>query len=267
MLQDRGWVRSSASAAVAVFVSLTVVVTVVLGGGPALGAPDESAKARCDRRLKPAPGAIGYTWRGNRCEGFYESPISAPALSVVSVLIGKIAYSLKDDSPLELEAPKCHDGSIQVRALSLRPRTYYRMDAELSPGERLDWPVNDILRRAKLRPSVLGAYGFEKKNKRTTYLPLRIFQAAKKKAKPASKVSVAVRTGTSLETVKWRIVDKKKLKKNWHTATKRPVPGQAIVRFDVPLQTKEGVTVIEMAAKERATDTWSTLRVPLLMCP
>ena len=224
----------------------------------------DSARARCDRRLKPAPGAIGYTWRGNRCEGFYESPISAPALSVVSVLIGKIAYSLKDDAPLELEAPSCHEGPTQIRAMSLRPRTYYRMDAVIEPGERLDWPVKDIIRRARLRPSVLGAYGFEKKGRDTVYLPLRIYQPQKKKNAPKH-VTIAVRTGTSLATVKWRIVNKKKLKKKWKTATKRPVPAQAVVRFDVPLQAS-GITQIELAAKERATESWSTLRVPLLMC-
>lgn len=226
----------------------------------------ETARARCDRRLKPAPGAIGYTWRGNRCEGFYESPISAPALSVVSVLIGKIKYSLKDDAPLELEAPKCHDGPITVRALSLRPRTYYRMDAELNPGERLDWPVNDIIRRARLRPSVLGAYGFERKGKRTLYLPLRIYQAGKKSEGSADQVSIAVRTGTSLKTVKWRIIKKGAFVKQWRTAIKRPVAAQAVVRFDVPIE-RRGVTQIELAAQERATDSWSTLRVPLLMCP
>ena len=242
-----------------------VATGLAFSGSSAFAASGDDARRRCDRRLKPAPGAIGYTWRGNRCEGFYESPISAPALSVVSVLIGKIAYSLKDDAPLELEAPKCHDGTVQVRALSLRPRTYYRMDAEISPGERLDWPVKDIIRRARLRPSVLGAYGFEKKGKRTLYLPLRIYQPRRRRALAPSVVTVAVRTGTSLETVKWRIVGKAKLKKEWKTATKRPVAAQAVVRFDVPID-GEGITQIEMAAKERATDTWATLRLPLLMC-
>ncbi|MEO1336797.1 MAG: hypothetical protein AAFV29_14215, partial [Myxococcota bacterium] len=210
--------------------------------------------------MKPAPGAIGYTWRGNRCEGFYESPISAPALSVVSVLVGKITYSLKDEAPLALEPPSCHDGSVSVRAMSLRARTYYRMDATIAPDDRLAWPIKDILRRARLRPSVLGAYGFERKDRKTLYLPLRIHQPGRERDLDVEdKVSVAVRTGTALQTVKWRVVDRTKLKKEWHTATHRPVPSQAIVRFDVPI-VEPGVTTIEMAAEERATQSWSKLR-------
>ena len=139
------------------------------------------------------------------------------------------------------------------------------MDAEIAPGERLDWPVKDIIRRARLRPSVLGAYGFEKEGKRTLYLPLKIHQAQKKQRAGRDHVTIAVRTGTSLETVKWRVVKKGSFKKEWKTATKRPVPAQAIVRFNVPFE-NEGITQIEMAAKERATETWSTFRVPLLMC-
>ncbi|MEM7674650.1 MAG: hypothetical protein AAF449_01465 [Myxococcota bacterium] len=250
---------------------LPAAVSVFLLGGMlcGFGAPPSSAFKRslCDRRLKPAPGAIGYTWRGNRCEGFYESPISAPALSVVSVLIGKIAFSLQDEAPLALEAPSCHEGPVSVRAMSLRARTYYRMDAEIAAHDRLAWPINDILRRAQLQPSVLGAYGFEQKDQKTLYLPLRIHQPGREAAPSADDVvSVAVRTGTALETVKWRIVDRGMLKKDWHTATHRPVPAQAVVRFDVPLE-NPGVATIEMAAKERATDSWSTLRFRLLLCP
>ncbi|MCI5222995.1 MAG: hypothetical protein D3924_10045, partial [Candidatus Electrothrix sp. AR4] len=44
--------------------------------------------------------AIAYTQRGDRCEGFYQSPVSAENLSLVSLLYGRLDFDSNNNKAL-----------------------------------------------------------------------------------------------------------------------------------------------------------------------
>src|SRR3954465_3033639 len=58
--------------------------------------------------VQPIPGAVGYQSRSGdvRCEGFYQSPVAATALELLSLTLGPIEYQLKDNSFVYVLAPE-----------------------------------------------------------------------------------------------------------------------------------------------------------------
>ena len=97
----------------------------------------------CDRYLPVSRGdPFGYRMRGDRCEGVYIQQVSATPLLVAS--FGRL--DLPDTIPaagslLVQWAP--HRGEVRLRAHSLKPRTYYRMDHRQPAGSHsYRWPTD-----------------------------------------------------------------------------------------------------------------------------
>src|SRR6266498_4812982 len=115
--------------------------------------------AKC-KGLPPLDSQSGYQKRGDRCEGLYVANVGAHSLAAMSFSLGKIRYELNPAVRLEVSAPG-QTQPVNVRAVALPPKTYYRMDAALSAGARMVWPVRDVLLKASLSDSRIGVFAWK----------------------------------------------------------------------------------------------------------
>lgn len=153
-------------------VSLAVLCLVTLPVAFAL------ASDHCDRYLPVSlQDPFGYRMRGDRCEGVYVQQVASTPLVVAS--FGRLAVPdvLTADGALLIEWTPIA-GEVRLRAHSLKPRTYYRMDHRQPAGARsYRWPT-DVLAALKLTRREIGIVALLVQkigsSTREIYLPVRI---------------------------------------------------------------------------------------------
>ena len=154
-----------------------VCLLVILASSLCMAA--DPASSNCDPGLQPAgESEVGYSMRGDRCEGLYVQEVSGGTLEIVSLTENFKGYKFAKDKPLLLEWPAPGDAQVQVRASSLKRKLYYRMDALRSqkpPG--YTWPP-EILSRLELGREEIGLLAWTQQPvagvKRIIHLPLRV---------------------------------------------------------------------------------------------
>jgi hypothetical protein len=136
----------------------------------------------CDPQLKQSTGdPDGYRVRGDRCEGIYVREVSdSGTLQVASFTAAFDDYDPASGRDLVLRWAAFGDGGVRLRAYSLRPKQYYRMDTKRPPGATTyAWPSN-LLSRYDLRRSELGVVAWTSyragSEQLEVYLPVRISQ-------------------------------------------------------------------------------------------
>ena len=136
----------------------------------------------CDPSLKQPSGDSpnSYKQRSDRCEGIYAREVAGDVL-----LIGSLTESFEDFTPtpngrLRLSWKPSGNEAVHVRAYSLRPHFYYRMDSAQPPGSTsYIWPT-DVLAALNAHKSDLGVVAAAPTSLSTcgskpqVYLPLRI---------------------------------------------------------------------------------------------
>src|SRR5262249_47184326 len=93
--------------------------------------------------VKPLNDVLGYKYRGNRCEGFYESNVSGDSLQILSLLNGTIPQDWGRNIVLEISAPSSILEPINIRAVPLSTKPYYRMDGVMRSDLPMSWPIGD----------------------------------------------------------------------------------------------------------------------------
>lgn len=169
----------------AVLLAAAMLASVLAAGG-ASGGP-------CDPGLLGSEqSGLAYRQREGRCEGIYKLEVNSEQIRLVSVIEGSESF---DSSKSELNfawsaPPELRAAPVALRASSLRPRTYYRMDAALpAAAGNFAWPL-DIFERVGLGGGELGARAttahprpphpdFEQ-----VFLPLRLWQEAPAPRRP-----------------------------------------------------------------------------------
>jgi hypothetical protein len=172
-------------------------LTVILLVAPA------TARAQC-YPLQATPDALGYRYRSNRCEGLYNSNVSSgDGLQVVSLLAGELNFSLAPTVVLEVSPVTDFHSAINVRAVPLPIKTYYRMDATIQHGDTLLWPVADVLYRIRLPSTRLGVYGWYGAEDDKTFVPLLV--SPKGTGARAGQIVLGVRPSVDInKAVNWR---------------------------------------------------------------
>jgi hypothetical protein len=162
---------------------LSIIALSVLAGAVSCAAlavrPVAAQTAPCDPALVPtAADPWGYRVRGDRCEGTYAQPVGGTPLIVASFTQRFAAFDPDSTASLTVRWPAADSGRVRLRAIALRRRTYYRMDAErpASAGE-WEWPAN-LLAALELERPELGVMAWthrlEGDTERDVLLPLRI---------------------------------------------------------------------------------------------
>jgi hypothetical protein len=236
----------------------------------AVVAAGQSTPLDCDPSLRPIAGASGYGDHGDdqRCEGMYESPVSATGLEVVSVTLGALAFDVEANDHLLVSLPdlKGLDASaVRVRAVALPLNTYYRMDALLAPGRTMRWPVGAVIRPWDLSAARLGAFGSIDRNGERIVIPITV---APEEASSGSAVNVVIklRSPVRLERLLWREISPDGSVSDWQPVVERPVEGGEAIPCALPIGAP-GVVHLDFRAKRVNSDEWLALNLKVWRPP
>lgn len=142
----------------------------------------QKAPAYCDAELllRASRSPASYQVREDRCEGIYAQQVSTVSLGLRSFVKGFGKFNPETQETLRLTW-KAPDGIVQdarLRAFSIKPRIYYRMDtAQPAVKGSYVWPTN-ILAGEKLGDADLGILAWIEMpgtdgQEREVYLPLQ----------------------------------------------------------------------------------------------
>ena len=163
--------------------------------------------AQCDPSLEDKQNSIGYQFRSkNRCEGMYASEVSSGSLDIVGVTLGKFKFKFDAKERLIVSSAVVRDQSLKVRAVGIPLKTYYRMDAEISPNGELEWPVGAVLYRQELTHKKIGVFGWTGSESEKTYVPLTV-KSTLLTTPEDSTVYVYLRASVNVMKVRWRFAD------------------------------------------------------------
>ncbi len=139
----------------------------------------------CDSTLlQNNNGPLGYSYRGNRCEGIYAKPVGATTLWIASFTESFEDYKLNTNKPLLVEWDRPSASSvIRLRAQGVKRRLYYRMDTHLpAVNNSFAW-ANNVLSSLNIGKNDIGVICLTKlalgNKTQEVYLPVRIKQTGK----------------------------------------------------------------------------------------
>lgn len=228
----------------------------------------------CDRALTPFPGSqLGYKSLTNRCEGFYISKVASGSLEVVSLTHGRLNYEWRTDVILEVTAPSAADQPVNIRAVAIPLKTYYRMDSELLPGQQFTWPLRDILHPGKLTADRIGIFGWIGEQEDKEFIPIRVRQIAPLEDRAGHEEDVAnlvVRSSVDVDSFLWRLSALEKSRclafAAWQKIAHAPRHAGAPVLIQLSENENSAAGIcVEVAAKERQSDNWLKLSLRIRM--
>jgi hypothetical protein len=147
----------------------------------------------------------GYRDReGQLCEGMYATGVSSMGLMLASFTGPMQGINLARKADFKFHWKPVGQGDIRVRADSLRPRLYYRMDAVRPANEtHLSWN-NAIPAHYEMRTSEFGIIATQKDaSGNLLYLPLQVSQNGKSASKGSYVVTVI--SGAEIEEIYWSL--------------------------------------------------------------
>ena len=174
-----------------------------------VGAASPAWAVSCDSSVSAQPGRTGYAPRrgDDRCEGLFISPVGAPPVEIVSFTRGELGFdTTKVDRLIVSLAADDSAGSVHVRAVGVPVSIFYRMDADLVPGQTLTWPLGDVVKPRKLRRDQLGIFAFSRTGSSgIVYMPVSIMPAVMA-PQTADTVRVVLRSSVDLNKPEWRFM-------------------------------------------------------------
>jgi hypothetical protein len=130
-----------------IFIEVILVVVAASAMSAQSDPCDPAIKGKEDRS-NPS----GYHLRSDRCEGIFIQEVSATgSLLVASLTATMQGFKPESGKPLDVEWKAPGSAKVNLRAYSLRPRLYYRMDTVQDAASALyHWP-----------PAILATYGLK----------------------------------------------------------------------------------------------------------
>lgn len=165
-----------------------------------------AAASACDPSIAQNSGhPQGYRDRTSQlCEGIYDTGVSSLGLTLASFTGSTRGIDMTRKTQLRIQWQPVGQGEVRVRADSLRPRFFYRMDA-VWPGSttHMSW-TNAIPSHHKLRTGEFGIVAIQKDEfGKRLYLPLRIVQDGQATARTPYVVTVV--SATEIEEIYWSL--------------------------------------------------------------
>lgn len=111
---------------------------------------------KCDPELKIRPDdPLGYRVRGDRCEGLFVEEVSG-TIRVASLHFPRGDFQPRVGMSVRLAWSLPPSNQVQVQAVSLRPKVFFRMDA-VRPGSQTSylWPT-DFAEAVRLKSADIG---------------------------------------------------------------------------------------------------------------
>jgi len=143
--------------------------------------------------------AITYKQRGDRCEGFYQSPVAAESLTLVGLLYGRIEFDAKKNQGLHITIPQTIKQQVHIQAAGIPLKTYYRLDAWVQSGQKFTWPL-EIIGKMQVSPANIGLLGMSVANS-GVHVPLVL----EDNFPPSAPLNLTLRSSVDVSTVHWRM--------------------------------------------------------------
>jgi hypothetical protein len=172
-------------------------------------APLSTVAQRC-APLKPDGDQLGYSKRSNdaRCEGFYQQLSAGTAgVNVVSLTYGKVAFDPARDRELRLRLVEPPIEPIGIRGSLIPTDRYYRLDAQLSPGEPVvRLPLADVIKPSGMTPEQLGVYAFRSlPGNQEELIPLVVGADAEPSVRPDAPLWIVLRPAIDIANLRYRV--------------------------------------------------------------
>jgi len=162
----------------------------------------------CNENYTKKPkNSLDYQSRGNRCEGFYIPKLSSQQINIVSALFGRLVYALEEDEVVKIyREDNLVNLPVQVSAVGLPLRMYYRMDSEIGDKDTLFWDVKSVLLKEEINYRDIGIAGRVMKEGRSWIIPLKT-EASISNLYSDEKLRIKFRANCHLENIKYRWYD------------------------------------------------------------
>jgi hypothetical protein len=140
---------------------------------------------------------------------------------------------------------------------------YYRMDAQLAPGQKLDWNVKDVIYPQKIKPEEIGIFGWIGSEKEKTYFPMRSTTRDSSGAQNKT-IRLVFRSSVDVHTVKWRTAEW--IDSGCSHATEWKKTGKCSYRRGQPIaveltESESSKICVEMAAWDTSGSRWLKSKV------
>lgn len=220
-----------------------------------------------DRQLIPVKGELGYKKRGNRYEGFYEKKCGG-SLELVSLMYGRLIFDWQPFVVITVVAPQIKK-TVNVRARAIPLKTYYQMDSRIIPGDKLKWPINDVIYKAQLKPSMIGVFGWLTDGNKKIFVPLATTQHDHMPTVFRRSVVLIVRPDVDVETVICRFFHFKRPEDlpsigDWIEIDNYIYAG-CPVKIEIPSRFSSSEVIAEIRAKPGNSGTWLSLKINVLL--
>jgi len=158
----------------------------------------------CDSLKTRVTDPLRYRQRGDRCEGVYSQDVSTSSSLLVASLVE--SFEAIDDTstlPLRVEWTPPDGEMVRLRAYSIKPGLYYRMDtAKPIPASPYLWPP-DVLQALRIGNADIGVTGSASAmlggERRDVFVPLRISQ--RKAPARSTRYRITIRPSVELSDV------------------------------------------------------------------
>ena len=202
--------------------------------------------ASCDPSIEPAKSLaqLQYKNRGQHCEGFYRSRVSANDLSLVSFTKGPLRYPSTEAKTLKLSIPASIDQQANIRGYGIPRDLYYRMDLSLSKGESFDWDTGTVLLKndRTKHARFIGLLGMSRESGSEVFVPVAVNLGTNQHPYVMQFVS-----STRITQVKWRIVGHTQfVKVNEGRSIRRDKP----IKIILPGNLKPGKYTLEIQGRD-----------------
>ena len=219
---------------------------------------------KCDS-VRPLPSSSSaYKNRGNRCEGLYVADVGSRSIDIISFTVGSVRYDLNSKSALKVSAV-ANSPSVNVRAVAITPKTYYRMDTFVQRGAMLVWPVKDVLLPEHLTDNRIGIFGWTGAENSKIFVPVKV---ATEHAPPPTPLNdhaiLLTQTSFEADSIKWRWARAQGSSCSafgrWDDAIHNPITANSPVKIDFS-KLSRGVDCVELAARSQVSNDWVTLKI------
>jgi hypothetical protein len=156
--------------------------------------------------LAPERSELGYRQLANRCEGFYLPQLSG-TLRVVSFTVSDaLGFTWNEGTILRVTSVTPADHPLNLRAVSLRPNVFYRMDAVVHGNASLSWPISPYLYQRNIRPNQIGVYGWVGDEREKTFWPVVVTEEGTGRPVPST-LTLKLQTVLDLTHFRWTLLD------------------------------------------------------------
>lgn len=231
---------------------------------------DHAVAFECDNDLIPTNNfPTQYRFRDNRCEGFYLKKVSSGTLNIVGLVKGPFQFKSEENEVINITSQIVNNQPVNVRAVGIPMRMFYRMDACIDPGKRFQWPIKDIVYKSKLSSQAIGVFGWYMKGKEMIYVPVTT-TSTPAPVSESKDILLYVRPSTRIRDLQWRFAEQNEngaySRSTWRNPDmpKDVYPNDRAIQITLPSSTSQTI-IVDISARRENNGDWLENRFHIAM--